>query len=186
MNILVIDVGTSSIRGVLYNKNGDILFVHQIEYQVNYMPNGMAEQNTNDWSDTVCVIVSKAVDFAQTQNISIDGLSLTSQRSSIIPMGYDSKPLRNAIMWQDKRNADIVNEFSVHQDFVHKLSGARINTVFSGTKMTWFKRNEPDLYNKTMKICTIADYIINQITGEFATDHTYGARSLLMNIRTRK
>ena len=73
----------------------------------------------------------------------------------------------------------------VVENEIQELTGARINTVFSGKKMTWFRRKEPEFYEKTHKICTIADFIAHEITGEYRTDHTYGSRSLLMNLRTR-
>ncbi|MEY8523082.1 FGGY-family carbohydrate kinase [Lachnospiraceae bacterium 38-10] len=185
MNTLVIDVGTSSIRGVLYNKLGETLFCHQIGYQVHYFGEGFAEQDPEDWSHTLIKICRETSAFCLEHRLRVDALALTCQRSSIIPVGKDGVPLRPAIMWQDKRNADIAAEFAPHMAFVNSLTGARINTVFSGTKMTWLKRNEPEIYDHAEKICTIADYIVYQITGLFRTDHTYGSRSLLMNIRTR-
>lgn len=186
MNILVIDVGTSSIRGVLYDAVGQELFVHQIGYQVRFFGEIYAEQEAGDWADSIAEISREAVRFCKEKGLSVDALSLTSQRSSIIPVDREGKALRPAIMWQDKRNGGIVAEMADQVSFVHSLTGARINTVFSGTKMTWFRRNEPELYAKTYKICTIADFIVHEITGLYRTDHTYGARSLLMNIRTRQ
>lgn len=186
MYLLVIDVGTSSIRGVLYGPRGEELFVHQIPRQVRFFGEIYAEQPASDWAEAIVKISREAVNFCAEKGLRIDGLSLTSQRSSIIPVDRDGQALRPAIMWQDKRNGEIVAQMQSHVPFVHSLTGARINTVFSGTKMTWFRRNEPSLYEKTYKICTIADFIVHEITGNFRTDHTYGARSLLMNIRTRQ
>lgn len=186
MAILVIDVGTSSIRGILYDEKGEELSVWQIPYQVHFSGEGViAEQDPADWHDSVVNICREAAAYEQSAGEKIEALSLTSQRSSIIPVGKDGAPLRPAIMWQDKRNGSIVQEFQDVLGHVGELTGARINTVFSGTKMTWLHRNEPELYKKTEKICTIADYIVHQITGQYRTDHTYGSRSLLMNIRTR-
>lgn len=186
MNILVIDVGTSSIRGVLYDAKGQELFVHQIGYQVRFFDEIYAEQSASDWANTIVEISRETVRFCQEKGLTVDGLSLTSQRSSIIPVDAEGNALRPAIMWQDKRNGGIVAEMQDKVELVHSLTGARINTVFSGTKMTWFRRNQPELYAKTYKICTIADFIVHEITGQYRTDHTYGARSLLMNIRTRQ
>lgn len=186
MNLLVLDVGTSSIRGILYDENGTQLFCHQINYQVRFFGSGWAEQDPRDWSDTLVEIGRETAAFARARDCTVDGIVLTSQRSSIIPVDRDGVPLRPAIMWQDRRNSEIVAQLADQVEFVHGITGARINTVFSGAKMTWFRREEPDYYKKTYKICTIADYIIHQLTGCFVTDHTYGARSLLMNIRTRQ
>ncbi len=185
MNILVIDVGTSSIRGVLFGTAGEQRFVHQISYQPDFLDGGWVEQDPSDWSDTLTEIGQRTAAFCREQGIGVDALSLTCQRSSIIPVDEKGNPLRRAIMWQDKRNASIVSELKPREARINALTGARVNTVFSGSKMTWFRRNQPELYQKTYKICTIADYITHQITGQFRTDHTYGSRSLLMNVRTR-
>lgn len=185
MNVLVIDVGTSSIRGVLYDGKGGRLFCHQIPYQVQFTGSVRAEQDPSDWSETIVEIAKETASYCRRTECSCDALALTSQRSSIIPVDRNGRPLCPAIMWQDKRNKNIVDEFRRMEGEIQELTGARINTVFSGTKMTWFRRNEPELYKKTYKICTIADFIAHEITGEYRSDHTYGSRSLLMNLRTR-
>lgn len=186
MNILVIDVGTSSIRGVLYNGQGRQIFCHQIAYQVRFTGGTLAEQDASDWSETIVEIGKETVRYCEREGISCSALALTSQRSSIIPVNEEGTALRPAIMWQDKRNQEIVEEMRPMENMLHELTGARINTVFSGTKMTWVRRHEPEIYQKTYKFCTIADFITHEITGEYRTDHTYGSRSLLMNVRTRQ
>ncbi len=186
MNLLVIDVGTSSIRGVLFDENGKELFVHQIEYDVIYQSEILAEQNPSDWENSLYEIARKAVEFAKVRGIAIDALSMTSQRSSVIAVDEQGKALRNAIMWQDKRNSGIVKELKAHEEFIFAKTAAHLNTVFSGSKMTWIKRNEPEIYQKAYKLLTIADFLTHLMTGEFRTDHTYGSRSLLMDIRTRQ
>ena len=185
MNILVFDVGTSSIRGVLFNNFGIPAFIHSIAYQVEFFNRVYAEQNPLDWSSSIVQISRKAVEYCSQHGCKIDALSITSQRSSFIPLNIQGEPLRPAIMWQDKRNNEIISEMRSQFECIPSLSGIRINTVFSGTKLMWFRKNEPELYANTFKICTIADFIVHEITGEFRTDYTYGS-SLLMNIQNYK
>lgn len=184
MKVLVIDVGTSSMRGILYNEKAEILYVHQIQYDVHYISETEAEQDPEDWRRALLEIGAAAAAFAGKQGIEVDAISLTSQRSSVIPVDREGKPLRPAIMWLDKRNASICEELKDREELIVSLTGARINAVFSGSKMTWIKRNEPEIYDKAYKLLTIADYLSWLMTGEFRTDHTYGSRSSLMNIRT--
>lgn len=181
MNILVLDIGTSSMRGVLYDEDGHTVFTHQVKYSVHSTGKNV-EQSPTDWENALVEICRMAV----RRGYPIGALSMTSQRSSVIPVDRDGIPLRNAIMWQDTRNAEIVESLAPYAERITALTGARLNTVFSGTKMTWFRRNEPEKYDQTYKLCTIADYLTFLITGEFVTDETYGSRSLLMGIRSRK
>lgn len=182
----MIDVGTSSMRGILYGEDAAILHSHQIKYKVQYSGEALAEQDPADWKRALEEIVRELNCWALEKGLSIDGLSLTAQRSSVIPVDRDGSPLRNAIMWLDKRNASICEELKPKEDLITRRTGARINAVFSGSRMTWIRRNEPEIYQKSYKLLTIADYLAWLMTGEFKTDHTYGSRSSMMNIRTRE
>lgn len=186
MNVCVIDVGTSSMRGILYNEKAEILFVHQIQYEVQYLSETEAEQDPADWKRALLEIGRKTAEFAAEKGIGVDALSLTSQRSSVIPVDREGTPLRPAIMWLDKRNASICEELKDREAWIVSKTGARVNAIFSGSKMTWIRRREPEIYDKAYKLITIADYLAWLMTGEYKTDHTYGSRSGLMNIRTRQ
>lgn len=116
----------------------------------------------------------------------IDAISITSQRSSVIPVDENIRPLSNAIMWQDKRTNYICESMENLNDKVFSLCGSRVNPVFSGSKMMWIREERPEIYAKTYKFMVIPDYLIYLMTGRICTDYTYGSRSLLMNIRTHE
>lgn len=116
----------------------------------------------------------------------IDAISITSQRSSVIPVDENIRPLSNAIMWQDKRTNHICESMENLNDKVFSLCGSRVNPVFSGSKMMWIREERPEIYAKTYKFMVIPDYLIYLMTGRICTDYTYGSRSLLMNIRTHE
>ena len=82
MSILVIDVGTSSIRGVLYDEKGTEIFCHQIPYQVHFIDGTHAEQEASDWSDNIVEIGRAAAVYCEKENAKIGGLALTSQRNT--------------------------------------------------------------------------------------------------------
>lgn len=185
-HILVVDVGTSSMRGVLYDGDGQILRVLQRKYRVSYLSDTLAEQDPRDWEDALFAILRDLSAYAQRNGLTIRALALTCQRSSVLPVTRNGTPLRNAVMWLDKRNASICAGLESAEADIFRVTGARLNTVFSGSKMTWLRQNEPEVYRKAYKLLTVADYLAWLLTGEFKTDHTYGSRSLLMDIRTRR
>ena len=186
MDILALDVGTSSMRGILFDERGRQLFCHQIAYQVRFPAPGRAEQRAEDWRQAVTEICRLAAAFCRERGRAWGGLSLTCQRSSVIPVDREGEALTPAIMWQDSRNAEIVEALRGEEERICRRTGARLNTVFSGSKMTWLRRHQPEVYRRTYKFCTVADYLTHVITGAFKTDHTYGSRSLLMDLRRRQ
>lgn len=184
MNFLIIDVGTSSMRGILFRANGRILHVVQKEYRVISLENGRIEQNPLDFKNSMTEIVKETAVFSAQEKEAIDVIVLTSQRSSVIPVDREGNHLCNAQMWQDKRTVSICQEMEPYHREIFQLCGSRVNPVFSGTKMKWFRRNRPDIYEKTWKFAVIPDYLFYHMTGNFCTDYTYGSRSLLMNLKT--
>ncbi|MCP3967419.1 MAG: glycerol kinase [Lentisphaerae bacterium] len=186
LNILILDIGGSSMRGVLYDKNGRELVKKQNKYFPEYFPNGNVEQKPDSWKQATIDICRNIADFSRKNNIPINGIGLTAARSSIIPIDKDGKHLSNAIMWQDKRTASICRELEKYNCDVYIKTGAKIESTFTATKILWLKRNKPELYSKAHKIVVIPDFVTNLITGRLVTDSTYGSRTLLMNLETRQ
>ena len=181
MNILVLDVGTSSMRGTLLDETAKALWKGHIPYGPTYGENGRVEQSPADWLHALCEICASAASAH-----AVGAVALTAQRSSVLPLGADGVPLRDAIMWQDTRNGDVCEARKDRDDRVRALCGAGINTVFSGGKMAWLREEEPDIYERAQKLAVIPDLLIREMTGALVTDHTYGSRSLLMDIRARQ
>jgi xylulokinase/glycerol kinase len=186
MNVLVIDVGTSSMRGILFDQNGRNISEVQELYSANYLENSWVEQNPADWENALYIILKQSVVNAEAAGETIDAISITSQRSSVLAMDHNMNPLGNAIMWQDKRTNYICESMEPLNNRVFELCGSRINPVFSATKMTWIRQECPEVYEKIYKFMVIPDYLIYLMTGEMCTDYTYGSRSLLMNIKTHE
>ena len=186
MGIIVLDIGTSSMRGIMYEDNGKKLFTKQIAYSPVYLEHGWVEQNPQDWKDAMEVTLKACTEHAREQGEKISAVSVTSQRSLVIPIDAKDTPLGNAIMWQDKRVMGVLKELMPANSRIFDLAGSNINPVFSGSKMLWLRRCRPDLYEKASRLVVIPDYIIHEMTGEWVTDATYGSRSLLMNLRNRQ
>lgn len=179
MNILALDVGTSSMRGILFDETGSPSLTHRVLYTPTSIDHTHVEQDPTSWTSAVTEIC-RAIAAQQ----HVDALTLTSQRSSVMAVDERGHALAPAIMWQDTRNAALVGVLSAHADLIYRRSGSRPNTVYSGPKMAWIRRHEPDLYERAFKLCTIADLLCCHMTGELVTDTTYASRSLLMDLAT--
>lgn len=186
MGIAVLDVGTSSMRGILYTNQGEKRFTRQISYSPLYLGEGCVEQEPAVWDNAMTQIMRACAKRAEEEREEIDAIALTAQRSSVIPMDKDGYPLGNAVMWQDKRNLGVVEELACSREQIARLTGSRPNPVFSGPKMLWIKRNEPERYQRAAHLAVIPDFLLYQITGTWVTDATYASRSLLMNLYSRQ
>ncbi|MCD8104968.1 MAG: hypothetical protein LUF35_08210 [Lachnospiraceae bacterium] len=186
MSFLIIDVGTSSMRGFLFKRNGEKIAGCQEKYEPVKYSDGRIEQSPETWTESLVRICRKISSESGKHKNSINAVVVTAQRSSVIPVDYTGKPLMDAIMWQDSRNTEICKELETKNDLVFRKSGAVINTVFSGSRMMWIERNCPELSEKIYKYLNVPEYLIHIMTGKYGTDVTYGSRTHLMNIRERE
>ena len=180
MNILVIDIGTTSTRGILYADGGRELAMHSVQTPLIIdSATGHMEQSPAVYRRCIAEIARAIAD-----RYPVDLISVTAYRSAPALVDRAGNALCNFIMWQDTRNSDICRRLESESDQIYQKSGARLNTVFTASKLTWLRENAPDLWNRAYKAMIVPDYVIHSMTGEFATDYTYGSRTHLMDIRT--
>lgn len=178
MNILVLDVGTGSIRGTILDESAKVLFRQQRSYRPEYKENGVVEQDPLDWLNAVKVLCRAAA-----AEMPVDAIGLTAQRSSVIPADEKGIPLTKAIMWQDTRNRILCEGLRDRENRIRSICGSGINTVYSGGKMAWLRQSDPDVYYHAAHLFVIPDYLLYHMTGKHVTDQTYGSRSMLMDLR---
>lgn len=184
--IIALDVGTSSMRALLYNEKGLLIHSVGVEYHTEFPKPSYVEQNPTTWADAARITISGVADYIRQHEISVSAISVTSQRASLIPMNAAGEPLHNAIMWQDKRTLDICARLSREYglEALYRKTGLRINPFFVLNKIIWLRENEPDIYNQAAKFIGVQDYVIYQLTGKYVTDWTQASRTMLMDLKT--
>lgn len=183
-HILVVDVGTSSLKTMLYNREGSLLCRHAFEYHPEFGGNGQVEQNPLTWDRALRSALKESGDYAREQNLKIAAIAVTSQRASVIPVDSQGRSLHNAVMWQDKRSVPQVSRLleKLSLEEIYHRTGLRANAYFSVPKMIWLKEERPEIYSKAYKLLGVQDYIVYLLTGSFATDWTQASRTMLMDI----
>ncbi|MEM2178625.1 MAG: FGGY-family carbohydrate kinase [Candidatus Methanomethylicaceae archaeon] len=181
--IIVIDVGTTNCKSLLFNEKGHISSIAYKEYDNIYLSATTIEQNPKVWFNSVLETMSECIKkFSGTYEI--EAIIVTSQRATIIPINKKGDFLRNAILWLDKRSISECEfiRLKIGEWAIYKKTGLRIDPYFSAPKILWIKNNQPDIYNNTYKFLTVHDYIIYNLTGEMITDQTQASRTMLFNI----
>lgn len=185
-HILVIDVGTSSLKVMLYNNTGKMLNRASKEYHSEFDSNNCVEQAPVTWKAALFVALKQSGEFVTERNIHVDAITVTSQRASVIPVDGDGNPLHNAIMWQDRRSLaqcnNLLSQLSLPE--IYQRTGLRANPYFSVPKMMWLKDERPEIYAKAPKLLGVQDYVVYLLTGKYITDWTQACRTMLMNINT--
>jgi sugar (pentulose or hexulose) kinase len=183
--IVVLDIGTSSLRATLYDADGRPFPSDQRLNPPVYYPDGRVEQDPAAWRTLLPSVLRSAADRAGRAHIAVAAISVTAQRSSVIPVDRTGRPLRPAIMWQDLRTASLAAALSPNNKLVYGKTGLTISPVFSAIKMLWIRRNEPEILARTHKMLGIHDYALHLLTGRYVTDHSLASRTNLLDLDGR-
>lgn len=183
--IVSIDVGTTSMRAALHAPDGKIVRMEQKDNAPQHFNDGRVEQDAGAWSSLLIELLSSISRFAKSAGIAPVCLSLTAQRSSLIPIDRNGTPLHPAIMWQDRRTASLAGEMTEHNAIVYRKTGLQISPVFSALKMRWLRRERPDLWKRAVRLIGIQDWIVFLLSGKLVTDQTFGSRTNLLDLATR-
>lgn len=183
-----LDQGTTSTRFIIFNELGQIISQHQIEHQQILPQAGWVEHDADEiWENTLKVI-SGAISKAEINESQLAGIGITNQRETTVCWDRATgKPIANAIVWQDTRTAEYLNQFtSETKAVITAKTGTPIAPYFSASKMVWLLKNKvtdtSDLSN--LAFGTIDAWLLFKLTGVFATDVSNASRTQLMNLET--
>ncbi len=191
-----IDLGTTSNRFILFDKQGNIFESAQKEHKQIFPQPGWVEHNPIEiWKNT-CSVIETAMTKAKITAEQIDSIGITNQRETCVIWDKNTgEPCYNAVVWQCTRSDDIcktlINDYG--QDFFRKKTGLPVASYFSGPKTTWILENVSQA--KTAKnsgnimFGTIESWIVWWLTGgpdggSHVTDVSNASRTMLMNIHT--
>ena len=121
VNILVIDVGTSSMRGILFRADGKKLKQHQVAYRPSYNTKGELEQSADEFVNVLATIVKSIQAETGQEMETIDAIAITAQRSSVVPLDKNGEPLMPVLMWQDARHQELCQSLEAYNDQIAKL-----------------------------------------------------------------
>jgi sugar (pentulose or hexulose) kinase len=122
--IIAIDSGTQSIRAVLFDRHGNEIALEQADYEPYFsLAPGWAEQKTEDYWTKLCQVCQGLMAKISIDPGEIAGIGLTSQRSTVIPMGKDGNALRPGIIWLDQRTVTNAPPLSKVITLITNLAG---------------------------------------------------------------
>ena len=190
-----LDQGTSSTRFMIFDNSGHVVGQHQLEHRQILPKAGWVEHDALEiWQRTKEVIVG-ALKQANLMGSDLVGIGITNQRETTVIWDKASgHPLANAIVWQDTRTGDFLASLSPEQcRTITDKTGLAIAPYFSGSKINWLIKNQPEVQNAIKKgnamVGTIDSWLLWNLSGGVrggvhATDVTNASRTLLMNLET--
>ncbi|WP_294521602.1 glycerol kinase GlpK, partial [uncultured Pseudoflavonifractor sp.] len=190
--ILALDQGTTSSRAILFDSEQNIVGISQKEFTQIYPREGWVEHDAMEiWSSQYAVMMEV---IAQTgvSPADVAAIGITNQRETTILWDKATgRPIHNAIVWQCRRTAEIVDGLLEKGlgDHIRAVTGLIPDAYFSGTKIKWILDHVEGAREKAGRgeilFGTVDSWLLWKLTGGavHATDVTNASRTMLFDIR---
>lgn len=189
--ILAIDQGTTSSRAILFDKKQKIVEMVQREFSQIFPKEGWVEQDPMEIYSSVSGVMTEVIAKSGILPEEIAGIGITNQRETTILWDKTTgRPVYNAIVWQCRRTAKIVDELVGRglSDYIRNTTGLVPDAYFSGTKIKWILDRTPELRARAQKgeilFGTVDSWLIWKLTDGMVhvTDYTNASRTMLFDI----
>ncbi len=189
--IISLDQGTTSSRALLVDQDGAIKGMVQKEFKQIFPKSGWVEHNAKEILASQLGVLSELIEKEGVAASDIKAIGITNQRETTVVWDkHTGEPVYNAIVWQDKRTADICEHLtnSGLTEHVRKTTGLVIDSYFSGTKVKWILDNVEGVReraeNGDLLMGTIDSWLVWNMSTEknHITDYTNASRTMIYDI----
>lgn len=193
--IMALDLGTTSCRCIIFDKNGRICSAAQKEFTQYFPQPGWVEHDAEEIWATQTGLMYEAMSKIDITINEIAGIGITNQRETTVLWDKETgRPVHKAIVWQCRRTAGYCDELKNlgMAEFFRSKTGLVLDAYFSATKLRWLVDNADGARERAEKgellFGTVDSWIIWKLTGGkvHVTDYSNASRTMLFNIHTLK
>lgn len=190
MSILAIDAGTTGVTALVVSVGGQIIARGYQEFEQHFPTPGWVEHEPEQIWQATLAAATRALALTDDKPTAI---GITNQReTAVIWDRSDLSSPTNAIVWQDRRTADLTSELErINEgDWIRKRTGLNLDPYFTSSKFLWWQRNLPEIWQGVESgkyaLGTIDSYLVARLSGgaSHITDCSNASRTQLMNLET--
>lgn len=182
-----LDVGTSSVKSLLMQADGQIIGVAQCKYDVARPQLGYAEQDIDILWNAACKTLQELSKKYPEAVRNIKCLGYSGQMHGLVILDKEDRPLRKAIIWEDQRSVQQIDK--IHQVIpAREFSETTLNSLSTGylvSSLVWVRDNEPAVFEKIDKLMLPKDYVRYKMCGEFASDMSDASSAVIFDTAKR-
>ncbi|OWJ91435.1 carbohydrate kinase [Pseudomonas sp. A46] len=168
--LLAIDNGTQSVRALLFDLDGNLVGKGKVPLEAYYSKQpGWAEQDPEYyWASLgeACRRLWASVDIDRRQ---VRGVSLTTQRGTLINVDEQGQPLRPAILWLDQRQAEVRGRIKGPWGWLFRVARLEptVDHFRAQAEVNWVAQHQPELWARTHKVLLLSGFLSHRLCGRF-------------------
>ena len=172
---LGIDIGTYESKGILTDKDGNVIASATNPHKMLVPEPGWAEHRPEeDWWNDFVKITKKILKASKINPGDISCIATSAIGPCMLPVSYEGDPLMNAVLYGvDTRAEKEIKELNreIGKEKILQNCGNALTSQSVGPKILWLKKNCPEIYKKAGKILSSTSYLVQKLTGESVIDH---------------
>lgn len=169
--LLAIDNGTQSVRALVFDLQGNLLAGARVPLEPYVSPQpGWAEQDPGYYWSQLCAACGQLWRDDSSLKERLAGVALTTQRSTVVNIGRDGRPLRPAIVWLDQRRTYGQKPVGGYWGLAFRLVGMTGTVAYlqAEAEANWIRTYQPDIWKNTYKYLFLSGYLTYRLTGRLA------------------
>ena len=191
--LLAFDQGTTSSRALLFDERGRLVSVAQRELRQIFPRPGWVEHDPEEIAESQSAVAREALHQAGLSADEVAAIGIANQRETTIVWHRSTgKPIYNAIVWQDRRRAELCEQVKAqgHEKLIQERTGLVIDAYFSATKIAWILDHLPNARKLAesgdLAFGTVDSWLVWKLTGGrlHVTDPSNASRTMLFNIHS--
>lgn len=186
--VIGVDLGTSAVKILLVNQNGDVCKEVSKSYPLIIKKSGYSEQDPEEWVEKTSAGLAELVSQFDGDVNDIEGISFSGQMHGLVLLDENNQVLRNAILWNDTRTTKQCQEIYsvVGRERLLEITKNPALEGFTLPKILWVKENEPEIFERASAFLLPKDYLRYRMTGNIQMEYSDAAGTLLLNVAKRE
>ncbi len=185
---LAFDVGTTSVKVVLFDRDGRCVAKSIVNYQLETPGVNRYEADPELYWSAVADGAREVMRRSGVDPAAVKTVSGCSQGETVVLLGKDDRPVRRAIVWLDQRAREEVAELSrlVANDELYRVTGLTdMDPTWTGPKLLWVRKHEPDVFRLVRRVLWVEDWITFRLTGRACSTANLLSSSLFVDVHAK-
>lgn len=172
--LIGIDIGTTSTKGILVESGGRVVASHTVTHGIDSPQPGWYEHDADAvWWGDLCAVTRAVLGASGVDPRAVAGVAVSAMVPQMLPLDEQGAPLRKAILYSDARAQPEIAAMVAAYRRCHDgpISQRMWSTHYTGAKIAWFQKHEPQLWARTATIHSTISYMVYRLTAHHAISH---------------
>jgi xylulokinase len=182
--VIGVDVGSQGVKAVLLDPDGHCVRSAARPLSMSHPAAGWAEQDPAAWEQALADVVGELMAAGVARPGELATLALACQVDGVVAVDAALNPLRNAIIWLDRRAEQQTARMqaALGRDAIFSRTGLVPDASHTAPKMMWLREHEPDLTANAAALVPVGAYLVGRLTGELVQDPANASSTLLFDL----